>query len=226
MYVAMPRRALLTVRLPIACFALFFAQISRATNGTDINLNVSLSQTGIDFVNLSPMNVAILIALGIVALLVLAWVIRRSVRRNRLSSLRAQRYGTSGSDGSMSGGKLFARSRPEKTEVIRTIVIGSEGDVDVRFSDEGVSSRHAELLVLRPVDASPLMPLEPIYFIRDMASTRGIEVMRGDDWMQFQADVVLDDELLRIGEIEITAAELNRLAIESRLDATEAKVPH
>ena len=213
-----------SVRRSLAFFALCNVTVSQASYGTDINQYVYLSQTRIDFMNLSPMNVALLIALGIVALLVLAWVIRRSVRRNRLSSLRAKRYGTSGSDGSMSGGKLIARSRPEKTEVIRTIVIGSEGDVDVRFSDEGVSSRHAELLVLRPVDASPLMPLEPIYFIRDMASTRGIEVMRGDDWMRFQADVVLDDELLRIGEIEITAAELNRLAIETRLDASKVEV--
>ena len=216
MYVLISGRVRQPVSLLLGFFMFYSAQFSQASYRTNIDQHLYLSQTGIDFGTLSPMNIALIVALGIVAILVLAWVIRRSIRRNRLSSLRAQRHDTSGS---MFDNKLFARSRPEKTEVVRAIVIGSEGDVDVRFGNEGVSSRHAELLVLRQVDSSPLMPIEPIYYIRDMASTRGIEVLRRGIWMRFRADVVLDDEQLRIGEVETTAAEINRLAIETRLDA-------
>lgn len=198
----------------LLAFSVFcFAQVSHATYSTSTFQSVYLSQAGIDFGNLSPMNIALLVVLGIVAILVLAWAIRRSVLRRRLASSRAERHGTAGSGIDTN---LVARSRPEKTELIRTIVIGSEGDVDVKLVNEGVSSRHAELLVLRQVDSSPLMPLEPVYYIRDMASTRGIEVLRSGDWMQFHADVVLDDEQLRIGEVETTAAEINRLAVETR----------
>lgn len=188
--------------------------------------HVYLSQSGLDIDSLSPMDVVIIVVIGIVGLLVLAWITRQSIRRRRLSSLRSQRHGVSG-DGTTSNDRHFARARPDKTEVVRNIVIGSEGDVDVRFESEGVSSRHAELLVLRPVDSSPLMPLEPIYYLRDMASTRGIEVLRDGNWFRFRADVVLDDEQLKIGEVETTAGEINRLAIETRVVAgAEDTSPH
>ena len=187
---------------------------------------VSLSQTGLDVDSLSPMNIVIIV-IGIVCLFVLAWIIQRSIRQKRLASLRSQRIGSSGTDGATSNDRLFARARPEKTEVVRNIVIGSEDDVDVRFKSEGVSSRHAELLVLRPVDSSPLMPLEPIYYLRDMASARGLEVLREGSWFRFRADVVLDDEQLKIGEVESTAGEINRLALEAKVvaNATDSS-PH
>ncbi|MCY3857889.1 MAG: FHA domain-containing protein [Gammaproteobacteria bacterium] len=208
----------------LVAFSVFcFAQVSQATFSTSIGQHVYLSQAAIDFGSLSPTNIALLIVLGIVAVLVLAWGIRRSVLRRRLASSRAERHGTAGSG---TATNLLARSRPEKTELIRTIVIGSEGDVDVKFVNEGVSSRHAELLVLRQVDSSPLMPLEPVYYIRDMASTRGVEVLRSGDWMQFHADVVLDDEQLRIGEVETTAAEINRLAVETRRATNDDEMAH
>lgn len=202
--------------------SLWLLQSSHAINSTSISQQLYLGQTAFGFGDLSAMNIAIVAVLGVVALVLLAWLIRRTTRRSRLSSLRAQRYDPSGLDGIPSDGNLFARPRPEKTEVIRIIVIGSEHDVDVRFTDEGVSTRHAEMLVLRQVDSSPLMPLEPIFYIRDMASARGIEVLRGGDWKQFRADVVLDDEHLKIGDVETTAGEINQLAIESKLEMQKA----
>lgn len=168
------------------------------------------------------MNVALITAISIAAVLILAWLVRRTIRRRHLSSLRMRRHVTSGLGSTDSDSDLFVRPRPEKTEIVRTIVIGSEDDVDVRFDDEGVSSRHAELFVLRSVDSSPLMPLEPIYYLRDMTGTHGIEVLRDGNWVRFQADVVLNDEQLKIGEVESTADEINRLAIESKL-ATHAE---
>lgn len=221
MYVSIAGRVCQSMRLSPAFITLCFVLISQASYGTDSSLHLYVSQTDIGFGDLSPMNIALLAALGVVAMFLLVWFIRRSIRRKRQYSLRAERYGSSGSD---SGSKLFTRSRPDKTELVRSIVIGSEGDVDVKFTNEGVSSRHAELLVLRQVDSSPLMPLEPIYYIRDMASTRGIEVMRGGDWMQFNADVVLEDEQIKLGEVEVTAAEIDRLAIETRADETATEI--
>ncbi|MCY4096015.1 MAG: FHA domain-containing protein [Gammaproteobacteria bacterium] len=223
MYVPIDRRVRQTMRFVLTSFTFCFVQFSHATYSTSIFQNAYSSQVGIDFGNLSPMNIALIVLLGIVAVVVLVWLIRRSIRRRRLSSSRAQRFGTSGS---VSDSNLLARSRPEKTEVVRTIVIGSEGDVDVKLTDEGVSSRHAEILVLRQVDSSPLMPLEPIYYVRDMASTRGIEVFREDEWTQFRADVVLDDEQLRIGEVETTPAEINRLALETRRASNDGEMAH
>ena len=219
-------RASKFVRTLLNVSAICFTQLCLASYVKGDIDPVSLSQTGLDVDSLSPMNIAIIV-IGIVGLFVLAWIIRRSVRQRRLSSMRTQRRGSSGTDGDTSNDRLFARARPEKTEVVRNIVIGSEDDVDVRFKSEGVSSRHAELLVLRSVDSSPLMPLEPIYYLRDMASARGLEVWRDGNWVRFRADVVLDDEQLKIGEVESTAGEINRIAIETRvIDNASDTSPH
>ena len=219
MFTLLMARKRYMVRALLALLSLWLLQSSQAINSTSINGQIHLSQTAFDFGDLSTMNIAMIAVLGVVVLVLLVWLIRRRViRRSRLSSSRAERHDSAGLDGSPSDGNLFARSRPEKTDVVRAIVIGSEHDVDVRFTDEGVSTRHAELLVLRQVDSSPLMPVEPIYYIRDMASARGIEVLRGGDWIQFRADVVLDDERLRIGEVETTAGEINQMAIRSKVE--------
>ena len=196
---------------------LCLGQLCQAAFANKTDQNIYLSQSVFRFGDMSPAEIAIVGIVAIAGLLILAWFIRRSIRRNRLYRLRAVRLGTAGLNGRGSDSKLFARSRPDKTEVVRTIVIGSEHDVDVRFDREGVSTRHAEMLVLRQIDSSPLMPLEPIYYIRDMASTRGIEILRDGDWKQFRADVVLDDEQLRIGGVETTAGEINQLAIRTKL---------
>lgn len=196
---------------------LCLGQLCQAAFANKSDQNFYLSQSAFGFGDMSPTGIAFIGIVAIVGLLILAWFIRRSIRRSRLYRLRAERHGVSGLDRSGSGSKLFARSRPDKTELVRTIVIGSEHDVDVRFDREGVSTRHAEMLVLRQVDSSPLMPLEPIYYIRDMASARGVEILRGGDWVQFRADVVLDDEQLRIGGVETTAGEINQLAIQAKL---------
>lgn len=209
--------------VPVLCSA----HLCRANDTIGVDQQIFLSQATFDFGDLSPTSIAVIAAISIAILLILVWVVKKLVGRSRLDYLRERRTGTSDSEGSGSDSTISSRARPEKTEVVRIIVIGSEDDVDVRFREEGVSSRHAELLVLRAVDSSPLLPLEPIYYLRDMASTRGTEVFRDGNWMRFRADVVLDDEQLRIGEVETTAHEINRLAIELKVAANaEDSSPH
>ena len=203
------------------------AYLCRANESSGIDQPIYLSQATFDFGDLSTTNIAVIAAVSLVILLILVWVIKRIVGRSRLDYLRERRTGTSDLDGSGSDSAVSARARPEKTEVVRIIVIGSENDVDVRFRKEGVSSRHAELLVLRAVDSSPLLPLEPIYYLRDMSSTRGTQVFRDGNWVRFRADVVLDDEQLKIGEVETTAREIDRLAIELKVATNAADTsPH
>lgn len=201
----------------IAFTVLCIGQLSQASFGHNAGVSLYFSQSPIGFSDVSSTDLAIIVGIALAGLLLLTWVIRRFIRRRKLSNARKQRHGTASLEGIESDSGLLARPRPEKTVVVRSIVIGSEHDVDVRFDSEGVSTHHAELLVLRQIDSSPLMPLEPMYYLRDLASSSGVEVHRGEGWMKFSADVVLNDEQLRIGAVETTAAELDRLAIKTKM---------
>lgn len=201
----------------VVFIVLCIGQLSQANSAQDVGEHLHLSQSQISFGDVSPTEIAVIAGIAIAGLLLLIWLIRRFIRRKKLSNARKQRYGTASFDGNESDSDHLTRPRPEKTVIVRTIVIGSEDDVDVRFDGEGVSAHHAELLVLRQVDSSPLMPLEPTYYLRDLTSSSGIKVLRGEDWTQFRADVVIDDEQLRIGEVETTAGEIDRRAIEANV---------
>ena len=214
MYDSLSNRVREVSRTGFVLAALFLGQYCLATQSYAAGSKIYLSQAvrGVDVSNL--MNVVVIVLVGLVLLLLLIWVVRRLMRRSQLASLRQARLD------SPSDGKRVARSRPEKTEVVRSIVIGNAEDADVRFESESVSETHAELLVLRHTDSSPLMPLEPIFYLRDLEDTSGIEVFRRDAWQQFKAEVVLGDEQLRVGDVETTADEINRLAIQARVAAT------
>ena len=225
MYHSLNQHKLEFVRLLLKLTPLFFVQICHAAYSTSGSHHEHVSQIGISLDSFSPMNIAIIAVLGLVGLLVFAWLAGRTIRQRRLSDLHRQRPGSAMFDLSNRHNNLIAQARPEKTEVVRNIVVGSEEAVDVKFEQEGVSSRHAELLVLRSVDSSPLMPLEPVFYIRDMSSECGIEVLREGNWKKLQADVVLADEQLKLGEVETNAVEINRLAVESRVVTNDEESP-
>ncbi len=217
MYDSLSNRVRDVSRSGFVLAALFLGQLCLATQSYAAGKQVYLSQAvlGVDESNL--MNVVVVVLVGLAVLLVLIWVARRLIRRSQLASILQARRDSAGD------GSKVARSRPDKTEVVRSIVIGNADDVDVRFDSESVSETHAELLVLRHADSSPLMPLEPVYYLRDLENTSGIEVFRGDAWRRFKAEVVLGDERLRVGDVETTADEINRLAIQARVTATASR---
>ncbi len=217
MYDSLSKRVRDVSRSGFVLAALFLGQLCLATQSYAAGKQVYLSQAvlGVDESNL--MNVVVVVLVGLAVLLLLIWVVRRLIRRSQLASILQARRDSAGD------GSKVARSRPDKTEIVRSIVIGNADDVDVRFDSESVSETHAELLVLRHADSSPLMPLEPVYYLRDLENTSGIEVFRGDAWRRFKAEVVLGDEQLRVGDIETTADEINRLAIQARVAATASR---
>ena len=217
MYDSLSKRVRDVSRSGFVLAALFLGQLCLATQSYAAGKQVYLSQAvlGVDESNL--MNVVVVVLVGLAVLLALIWVVRRSIRRSQLASILQARRDSAGD------GSKVARSRPDKTEIVRSIVIGNADDADVRFDSESVSETHAELLVLRHADSSPLMPLEPVYYLRDLENTSGIEVFRGDAWRRFKAEVVLGDEQLRVGDIETTADEINRLAIQARVAATASR---
>lgn len=217
MYDSLSNRVRSVVRLVFILAAFILGQLCLASETYATGVHVYLSQAvlGIDESNLT--NVVVIVLVGLAVLLLLIWFVRRLIRKSQLVSIREARRDSTGD------GSNVARFRPEKTEVVRSIVVGTAEDADVRFESESVSETHAELLVLRHNDSSPLMPLEPVYYLRDLEDTSGIEVLRDDVWRRFKAEVVLGDEPLRVGDVETTADEINRLAIQARVAATASR---
>ena len=61
------------------------------------------------------------------------------------------------------------------------------------------------------------MPLEPMYFVRDLESTTGVKVFREDKWVSTREGLVQRDELLKFGDVEMTADQINEQVVNRRI---------
>lgn len=87
----------------------------------------------------------------------------------------------------------------------RKFTIGRDLRCDVVLADDSVSRRHAELLVFP----------DGMLFFTDCASSLGSTLIRDGAERPLRQEVLMPDDRLRLGELELSAADLLSLARDS-----------
>ena len=115
---------------------------------------------------------------------------------------------------SVIGSRRRPPAAPGTTNRRRQIRIGRGEDMEVSFPSSGVSRFHAELEIT-----------DQGYFLTDRQSTNGTRVLRNGHWRRVRAAFVDPDEPLRFGDMEASAAELERMAAASASGAGDDQSP-
>ena len=80
----------------------------------------------------------------------------------------------------------------------QTFSVGRGSHAHLQVADPAVSRHHLELTVTS----------DGRYYAIDAASTAGTQVWRNQQWQRLRQDFIRKDEVLRLGETEVTVADL------------------